>query len=78
MVVIVLDEGEMGRSKELSNSDKGENVMAKRLGQSMMKTANFAGCSQSEVVSTYQQWSRSMEGQTTMFKLTVINHNQAD
>ena len=51
--VDVLDAGEMGRSKDLSNFDKGQIVMARRLGQSIFETARLVGCSQSAVVSTY-------------------------
>uniref|UniRef100_A0AAY5KPB9 Tc1-like transposase DDE domain-containing protein n=1 Tax=Esox lucius TaxID=8010 RepID=A0AAY5KPB9_ESOLU len=53
----------MGRSKDLSDFDKGQIVMARRLGQSISETAGLVGCSRSTVVSTYRQWSE--EGQTT-------------
>ena len=55
--------GEMGRNKDLSDFDKGQIVMTRRLGQSIPETARLVGCSRSEVVSTYRQWSE--EGQTT-------------
>ena len=61
--VDVLDAGEMGRSKDLSDFDKGQVIMAIQLGQSISETARLVGCSRSPVVSTYRQWSE--EGQTT-------------
>ncbi|MBN3311017.1 TXIP1 protein, partial [Amia calva] len=48
----------MGKRKDLSDSDKGQIVMARRLGQSISKTAALVGCSRSAVVSTYQKWSK--------------------
>ena len=59
----MLDAGEMGRSEDLSDFDKGQIVMARRLGQSISEMARLVGCSQSAVVSTYRQWSE--ERQTT-------------
>ncbi|KAJ8276573.1 hypothetical protein COCON_G00083250, partial [Conger conger] len=53
----------MGRGKDLSDSEKGQIVMARRLGRSISETAKLVGCSRSAVVSTYRQWSE--EGQTT-------------
>ena len=53
----------MGRSKDLSGFEKGQIVMARRLGQSISETARLVGCSRSAVVNTYRQWSE--EGQTT-------------
>ncbi|KAI1887120.1 hypothetical protein AGOR_G00202860 [Albula goreensis] len=46
----------MGKRKDLSDFDKGQIVMARRLGQSISKTAALVGCSRSAVVSTYQKW----------------------
>ena len=51
----------MGKRKDLSDFDKGQIVMARRLGQSISKTAGLVGCSWYAVVSTYQKWSK--EGQ---------------
>ncbi|MCI4384884.1 hypothetical protein PGIGA_G00043950 [Pangasianodon gigas] len=51
----------MGKGKDLSDFDKGQIVMARRLGQSISKTAGLVGCSRYAVVSTYQKWSK--EGQ---------------
>ncbi|ROI15445.1 hypothetical protein DPX16_12997 [Anabarilius grahami] len=48
----------MGKHKDFSEVDKGQNVMAGRLGQSISKTAALVGCSRSAVVSMYQKWSR--------------------
>ncbi|KAG9346225.1 hypothetical protein JZ751_008050 [Albula glossodonta] len=48
----------MGKRKDLSDFDKGQIVMARRLGQSISKTAALVGCSRSAVVSTYQKWSK--------------------
>ena len=61
--VDVLDAEEMGRSKDLSNFDKGQIIMARRLGQSISETTRLVECSLTAVVSTYRQWSE--EGQTT-------------
>ncbi|ROI16577.1 hypothetical protein DPX16_22554 [Anabarilius grahami] len=54
----------MGKRKDLSEFDKGQIVMARRLGQSISKTAALVGCSRSAVVSIYQKWFR---------KGTVVN-----
>ncbi|KAF4088070.1 hypothetical protein AMELA_G00078690 [Ameiurus melas] len=51
----------MGKRKDLSDFDKGQIVMARRLGQSISKTAALVGCSRYAVVSTYQKWCK--EGQ---------------
>lgn len=51
----------MGKSKDLSDFDKGQIVMARRLGQSISQTAALVGCSRCAVVSTYKKWSK--EGQ---------------
>ncbi|ROL52522.1 Sodium/potassium-transporting ATPase subunit beta-1-interacting protein 2 [Anabarilius grahami] len=48
----------MGKRKDLSKFDKGQIVMARRLGQSIFKTAALVGCSRSAVVSIYQKWSK--------------------
>ncbi|XP_078270264.1 uncharacterized protein LOC144601758 isoform X2 [Rhinoraja longicauda] len=42
--------GEMGRSEDLSDFDKGQIGMAIQLGQSISETARLVGCSQSAVV----------------------------
>ncbi|ROL44894.1 hypothetical protein DPX16_9106 [Anabarilius grahami] len=57
----------MGKRKDLSEFDKDQIVMARRLGQSFSKTAALVGCSWSAVVSIYQKWSK--EG-------TVVNWRQ--
>ncbi|ROL46053.1 hypothetical protein DPX16_1960 [Anabarilius grahami] len=57
----------MGKRKDLSEFDKGRIVMARRLGQSISKTAALVGCSRSAVVSIYQKCSK--EG-------TVLNRRQ--
>ncbi|ROL53358.1 hypothetical protein DPX16_20468 [Anabarilius grahami] len=57
----------MGKRKDLSEFDKGQIMMARRLGQSISKTAALVGCSRSAVVSIYQKWSK--EG-------TVVNRRQ--
>ncbi|ROL48468.1 hypothetical protein DPX16_22793 [Anabarilius grahami] len=57
----------MGKCIDLSEFDKGQIVMARRLGQSISKTAALVGCSRSAVVSIYQKWSK--EG-------TVVNWRQ--
>lgn len=48
----------MGKRKDLSDFDKGQIVMAKRLGQSNSQTAALVGCSRSAVIRTYQIWSK--------------------
>ena len=53
----MLDAGEIGRSKDLSDFDKGQIVMARRLGQSISETARL-------VVSTHRQWSEENKPQT--------------
>ncbi|XP_075186407.1 acidic leucine-rich nuclear phosphoprotein 32 family member E isoform X2 [Anomaloglossus baeobatrachus] len=58
------EEGKMGKRKELSdlsNFDKGQIVMAMRLGESISKTAGLVGCSRCAVVSTYQNWSEEVQ-----------------
>ncbi|KAK3533020.1 hypothetical protein QTP70_006231 [Hemibagrus guttatus] len=57
----------MGKCKDLSEFDKGQIVMARRLDQSISITAALVGCSRSAVVSVYQKWSK--EG-------TVVNWRQ--
>ncbi|KAK3508829.1 hypothetical protein QTP70_009603 [Hemibagrus guttatus] len=57
----------MDKRKDLSEFDKGQIVMARRLDQSISKTATLVGCSRSAVVSIYQKWSK--EG-------TVVNQRQ--
>ncbi|KAK3528942.1 hypothetical protein QTP70_014153 [Hemibagrus guttatus] len=48
----------MGKHKDLSEFDEGQIVMARRLDQSISKTAALLGCSRSAVVSICQQWSK--------------------
>ncbi|ROL54811.1 hypothetical protein DPX16_23263 [Anabarilius grahami] len=57
----------MGKREDLSEFDKSQIVMARRLGQSISKTAALVGCSRSAVVSIYQKCSK--EG-------TVVNRRQ--
>ncbi|ROL44235.1 hypothetical protein DPX16_4304 [Anabarilius grahami] len=57
----------MGKSKDLSEFDKDQIVMARRLGQSISKTAALVGCSRSAAVSIYQKWSE---------EVTVVNRRQ--
>ncbi|KAK3524097.1 hypothetical protein QTP70_017997 [Hemibagrus guttatus] len=57
----------MGKCKDLSKFDKGQIAMARRLDQSISKTAALVGCSRSAGVSIYQKWSK--EG-------TVVNRRQ--
>ncbi|KAK3511467.1 hypothetical protein QTP70_008962 [Hemibagrus guttatus] len=59
----------MGRCKDLSEFDKGQIVMARRLDQSISKTAALVGYSRSAVVSIYQKWSKEgTEAGTTSSK----------
>ena len=55
----MLEAGEMCKCKDPSDFNRGQIVMARRLGQSISETAGLVGCS--AVVSTYQKWSK--EGQ---------------
>ncbi|XP_062292370.1 uncharacterized protein LOC133996801 [Scomber scombrus] len=48
----------MGKRKDLGKFDKGQIVMARRLGQRISKTAALVGCSRSAVVTIYQKWSK--------------------
>ncbi|KAK3540307.1 hypothetical protein QTP70_029546 [Hemibagrus guttatus] len=48
----------MGKCKDLSEFDKDQIVMARRLDQSISKTAALVECSRSAVVSIYQKWSK--------------------
>lgn len=51
----------MGKCKDLSDFERGQIVMARRLGQSISQTAKLVGCSRSAVVSTFKKWTQ--EGQ---------------
>ncbi|ROL46605.1 hypothetical protein DPX16_3702 [Anabarilius grahami] len=55
----------MGKHKDLSEFDKDQIVMARRLGQSISKTAALVGCSRSAVVSIYQKWRHEYQNWTT-------------
>ncbi|KAK3556638.1 hypothetical protein QTP70_010828 [Hemibagrus guttatus] len=57
----------MGKCKDLSEFDNDQIVMARRLDQSISKTAALVECSRSVVVSIYQKWTK--EG-------TVVNQQQ--
>ncbi|ROJ36055.1 hypothetical protein DPX16_12680 [Anabarilius grahami] len=57
----------MGKRKNLSKFDKDQIMMARRLDQSISKTAALVGCSRSAVVRIYQKCSK--EG-------TVVNRRQ--
>ncbi|GFW75448.1 transposable element Tc1 transposase [Trichonephila clavipes] len=46
----------MGNVADLSDFDRGQIVMARRLGTSISETARLVGCSRSTVVSTYAKW----------------------
>ncbi|GFX91319.1 transposable element Tcb1 transposase [Trichonephila clavipes] len=46
----------MGNAADLSDFDRGQIVMARRLGRSISETATLVGCSRSTVVSTYAKW----------------------
>lgn len=57
----MLETEKMDEFNALSDFDRGQIVMARRLGQSISKTADLVGCPRSAVVSTYQKCSQ--EGQ---------------
>ncbi|CAL1297709.1 unnamed protein product [Larinioides sclopetarius] len=46
----------MGKAAGLSDFDRGQIAMARRLGTSIFETARLVGCSLSTVVSTYAKW----------------------
>ena len=56
----MLEAGKTRKRKELSEFDKGQTVMARRLGQSISRTAALVGCSRSAVVRIYQKWSKRL------------------
>lgn len=51
----------MGKAADLSDFDRGQIVMARRLGTSITETARLVGCSRSTVVSTYAKWMKDGE-----------------
>ena len=53
LVVNLLHIGEMGWRKYMSDFEKGQIVMARRLGQRISETARLVVCSWLAVVSTY-------------------------
>ncbi|GBM60805.1 hypothetical protein AVEN_68404-1 [Araneus ventricosus] len=46
----------MGKAADLSEFDRGQIVMARRLGTSITETARLVGCSRSAVVSIHEKW----------------------
>ncbi|GBM40932.1 hypothetical protein AVEN_161577-1 [Araneus ventricosus] len=46
----------MGKAADLSEFDRGQIVMARRLGTSFTETARLVGCSRSAVVSIHAKW----------------------
>ncbi|GBN17667.1 hypothetical protein AVEN_275737-1 [Araneus ventricosus] len=46
----------MGKAADLSEFDRGQIVMARRLGTSITETARLIGCSRSAVVSIHAKW----------------------
>ncbi|GBO04011.1 hypothetical protein AVEN_74915-1 [Araneus ventricosus] len=46
----------MGKAADLSGFDRGQIVMARRLGTSITETARLVGCSRSAVVSIHAKW----------------------
>ncbi|GFV80666.1 HTH_Tnp_Tc3_2 domain-containing protein [Trichonephila clavipes] len=46
----------MGKAADLSDFDRGQIVMARRLGTSISETARLLGCSRSTLVSIYAKW----------------------
>ncbi|GFX94857.1 uncharacterized protein TNCV_2379301 [Trichonephila clavipes] len=51
----------MGKVADLSDFDRGQIVMARRLGTSISEIAQLVGCSRSTVVSTYAKWMNDSE-----------------
>ncbi|GBM19454.1 hypothetical protein AVEN_205939-1, partial [Araneus ventricosus] len=46
----------MGKAADLNEFDRGQIVMARRIGTSITKTARLVGCSRSAVVSIHTKW----------------------
>ncbi|GBM96662.1 hypothetical protein AVEN_29480-1 [Araneus ventricosus] len=46
----------MGKAADLSEFDRGQIVMARRLGTSITETARLVGCSRSAVISIHAKW----------------------
>ncbi|GBO39516.1 hypothetical protein AVEN_44454-1 [Araneus ventricosus] len=46
----------MGKAADLSEFDRGQIVMARRLGTNITETASLVGCSLSAVVSIHSKW----------------------
>ncbi|GBM17498.1 hypothetical protein AVEN_193783-1 [Araneus ventricosus] len=46
----------MGKAADLSEFDRGQIVMARRLGTSITETARLVRCSRSAVVSIHAKW----------------------
>ncbi|GBN23389.1 Transposable element Tc1 transposase [Araneus ventricosus] len=46
----------MGKAADLSEFDRGQIVMARRLGTSITETARLVGCTRSAVVSIHEKW----------------------
>ncbi|KAK3567699.1 hypothetical protein QTP86_021632 [Hemibagrus guttatus] len=64
--------GKMDKRKDLSEFDKGQIVMARRLDQSISKTAALVGCSWSAVVIIYQKWSKEEFSSSTQAASTDL------
>uniref|UniRef100_A0A8B9R9L4 Transposase Tc1-like domain-containing protein n=1 Tax=Astyanax mexicanus TaxID=7994 RepID=A0A8B9R9L4_ASTMX len=59
----------MGKREDLSDFDKGQIVMARRLGRSISESAQLVGCSRPAVVNVYRKWTE--EGHITNRRLGV-------
>ena len=46
----------MGKAADVSDFDREQIIMARRLGTSISETALIVDCSQSAVVSIYEKW----------------------
>ncbi|GFT41471.1 transposable element Tcb1 transposase [Trichonephila clavipes] len=53
----------MGNAADLSDFDRGQIAMARKLGTSISVTVRLVGCSRSTVVSTYAKW--MIDGETS-------------
>ncbi|ROL41793.1 hypothetical protein DPX16_9384 [Anabarilius grahami] len=62
----------MGKRKDLSEFDKDQIVMARRLDQSISKTAALVGCSRSAVVSIYQKCSKE---ETAVNRVCMLSYH---
>ncbi|GBM89131.1 hypothetical protein AVEN_153754-1 [Araneus ventricosus] len=62
----------MGKAADLSEFDRGQIVMARRLGTSITETARLVGCARSAVVSIHVKWIN--DGDTAVDTKVLVVH----